>query len=121
TLPPYMVPSLIMPLDVLPLTPNGKVDRKALPEPDVSVDATHSWQPPTDPTAQEIAAIWSELLELDRIGVEDRFFEIGGHSLLAMEVVARIEERLGTRPEPRSLFFMTLGELAESVRQGQPA
>lgn len=120
-LPPYMVPSVIMSLQALPLTPNGKVDRKALPEPDAAPHHSDDWRQPSDPTAQAVAEIWGELLELDRIGLDDRFFEIGGHSLLAMEVVARIEERLGVRPEPRSLFFMTLEELAESIRSGVKA
>jgi len=114
-LPPYMVPSVIMSLQALPLTPNGKVDRKALPEPVVAVAETHDVRTPHDPTAQAIARIWEELLEIDQVSLDDRFFEIGGHSLLAMEVVARIEEVTGVRPEPRSLFFMTLEELAATI------
>jgi len=118
-LPPYMVPSVIMSLQALPLTPNGKVDRKALPEPIVAVAETHDVRTPQDPTAQAIARIWEELLEIDQVSLDDRFFEIGGHSLLAMEVVARIEEVTGVRPEPRSLFFMTLEELAATIGSNQ--
>ncbi|NLG60795.1 MAG: amino acid adenylation domain-containing protein, partial [Candidatus Cloacimonetes bacterium] len=118
-LPPYMVPSVIMSLQALPLTPNGKVDRKALPEPVVAVAETHDVRTPQDPTAQAIARIWEELLEIDQVSLDDRFFEIGGHSLLAMEVVARIEEVTGVRPEPRSLFFMTLEELAATIGSNQ--
>jgi acyl-coenzyme A synthetase/AMP-(fatty) acid ligase len=115
TLPPYMVPAMVATLDALPLTPNGKVDRKALPTVGGYDPGPADLVEPTDPIGREIAAVWRSLLEVERVGVGDNFFEIGGHSLLAMEAVAMIEERTGHRPEPRSLFFMTLGEIAAAV------
>jgi amino acid adenylation domain-containing protein len=115
TLPPYMVPSFVVPLDALPLTPNGKVDRKQLPDPTGHHEEPAEWTAPQDPAAIAIAEVWSALLGVERIGEGDNFFELGGHSLLAMEAVAMIEERTGHRPEPRSLFFMSLGELAGTL------
>jgi hypothetical protein len=102
-------------MDALPLTPNGKVDRKQLPEPAGHVASVAESSQPTDPAGRIIAEVWESLLGLERVGSDDNFFEIGGHSLLAMQAVALIEERTGHRPEPRSLFFMTLGELAASI------
>ena len=105
-----------MTLDELPLTPNGKVDRKQLPEPSgAAPEPTATILEPTSPMEQAIAEVWGALLGIERVGTGDNFFELGGHSLLAMEAVALIEERTGHRPEPRSLFFMTLGELAASA------
>ncbi len=115
TLPEYMVPSLFVPLETLPLTPSGKVDRKRLPEPGATAPDPTLFEEPTLPSQRLLAEIWSELLSVERVGLSDNFFELGGHSLLAMEVVARVEERIGHRMEPRSLFFKTLAQLAESL------
>ena len=111
-LPPHMVPAFIVMLDALPLTPNGKVDRKQLPDPTVTVAVIDDHAAPMGPRERTIAAVWSELLGVESVGSSSNFFEIGGHSLLAMEAVALLEERAGIRLEPRSLFLMTLQELA---------
>ncbi len=115
SLPPYMMPSFFVPLESFPLTPNGKVDRKQLPDPGQSTPDTTSFEPPTLPNQRIIAEVWAELLAVERIGLTDNFFELGGHSLLAMEAVALVEERTGHRLDPRSLFFRTLGQLAEAL------
>lgn len=115
TLPPYMVPGFIVPLEELPLTPNGKVDRKQLPAPVSTEPEPVELDEELEPMERVIAEVWSSLLGIDRISAGDNFFEIGGHSLLAVEAVALIEERTGHRPEPRSLFFMTLSELASTI------
>ncbi len=117
SLPPYMVPALVMTLDELPLTPNGKVDRKQLPAPTGATVEPREVQLPSNPMERVVAEVWATLLGVEEISASDNFFELGGHSLLAMEAVALIEERTGYRPEPRSLFFMTLGEIAASVSE----
>jgi acyl carrier protein len=92
-LPAYMVPSAFVTLDHLPLTPNGKVDRRALPAPEYAGSAEHT--APRDETEQLIAAVWAEVLGVERVGVEDNFFDIGGDSLLLVRVSSRIRSELG--------------------------
>ncbi|WP_426108032.1 AMP-binding enzyme, partial [Massilia sp. TSP1-1-2] len=88
SLPDYMVPSAFVLLAQLPLTPNGKVDRKALPAPDVSVQQRQYVAPQTQ-TEQALAAIWAEVLKVERVGIHDDFFELGGHSLLMIALVSK--------------------------------
>ncbi|HEY0639569.1 MAG TPA: amino acid adenylation domain-containing protein, partial [Pseudonocardiaceae bacterium] len=83
-LPDYMVPAVFMVLDALPLNPNGKVDRGALPAPEgLRPDLAADYVAPRNPIEETLATIWAQLLELDRVGVHDGFFDVGGHSLLA--------------------------------------
>ena len=100
-LPDYMVPSVVVMLDALPLTPNGKVDRKALPEPDFA--SSSQYEPPQGETEETLAAIWSEVLGVERVGRHDNFFELGGHSLLALSVLERLRTR-GLESQVRTLF-----------------
>ncbi len=86
-LPEYMVPASLTPLPELPRLPNGKLDRNALPAPDHTSDA--EYVEPRTPTEERLAALWRELLEVDRVGRDDNFFALGGHSLLAARLVAR--------------------------------
>ena len=90
-LPDYMVPAAIVVLDSLPLNANGKVDRKALPAPEWSAGA--AYEPPQGIVEQALAAIWSEVLCVDRIGRHDNFFELGGHSISALRVVSAARRR----------------------------
>jgi acyl carrier protein len=104
-LPDHMVPSAFVFLDALPLTPNGKVDRKALPVPNQSRPALDSFfVAPRTPAEQTIAEIWAEVLKLKQIGVHDNFFEVGGHSLLAVQVVSRIRNVFHVEIPLRTLF-----------------
>jgi amino acid adenylation domain-containing protein len=91
-LPDYMQPSAYVMLETLPLTPNGKVNRQALPAPDQSRpdDLKEAFVPASHPAEKMIAEIWAEALHLDRIGIYDNFFDLGGHSLLLMQVHSRI-------------------------------
>ena len=114
-LPDYMVPTFFIPLDAMPLTPNGKLDRKALPQPDAS-QALARYVAPVSEVEQQLAAIWSEVLKIERVGLNDSFFELGGHSLLAAQMVARIKKHLGVSLPLRSLFEKPLlSELAAAV------
>ncbi|UUC47540.1 non-ribosomal peptide synthase/polyketide synthase [Pseudomonas citronellolis] len=102
-LPDYMVPAQWVFLAELPLTPNGKVDRKALPQPE-AVLAQAAFSAPLGELEETLAAIWSELLGVQRIGREDHFFDLGGHSLLVAQVVSRVRRRLGVQAPLRLLF-----------------
>jgi len=93
-LPAYMIPSRFMRMDSLPLTPNGKVDRKALPEPDdIRLTAENEYVAPEGDVETALALAWSEVLGLERVGATDNFFDLGGHSLLIMKVIARLQFR----------------------------
>ncbi|QHD06684.1 non-ribosomal peptide synthase/polyketide synthase [Pseudomonas sp. R76] len=93
-LPDYMVPTHFMCLAQMPLTPNGKLDRKGLPAPDASLMQQRYVAPETE-LEQQIAAIWAEVLRLPQVGLDDNFFEIGGHSLLAIQITSRVQSELG--------------------------
>lgn len=95
TLPEYMLPAHFIQLPTLPLTPNGKVDRRALPAPADVALANKSHVPPQNALEQKLAALWAAVLQTPVVGIHDNFFEIGGHSLLAMRLLSRIEETLG--------------------------
>jgi amino acid adenylation domain-containing protein len=114
-LPPYMVPSVFVPVREFPLTPNGKVDRKALPDPGWHAADTSRHEPPVGEHEIAVARVWEELLQVPGVGRTDNFFELGGHSLLAMEAVAIMEERIGHQVDPRSLFFRSLAEIASAI------
>src|SRR5262249_22232654 len=103
-LPVYMVASVFVQLNALPLTSNGKVDTRALPVPDESTpDLEETFVAPRTPIEEGVARIWAKLLKLERVGVEDNFFDLGGDSLLAIQLVIQIEARFGKRL-PISLF-----------------
>ncbi|MBD9428408.1 amino acid adenylation domain-containing protein [Achromobacter sp. ACM03] len=91
-LPDYMVPGAIVVLESLPLNANGKVDRKALPEP--GLESMRAYEAPQGEVEQVLAAIWSEVLGVERVGRHDNFFELGGHSLLALQVAARVQSHI---------------------------
>jgi amino acid adenylation domain-containing protein/non-ribosomal peptide synthase protein (TIGR01720 family) len=103
SLPDYMIPAHLLFLEQLPLTPNGKLDRKALPAVDAS-QMQAAYVAPQSELAQKVAAIWQQVLEVERIGLNDHFFELGGHSLLAVNVVSRIALELGLTLTPQLLF-----------------
>ena len=92
-LPPPLVPATVTVIEALPLTPAGKIDRRRLPAPDRQAAA--AFVPPGSDTERELAAIWAEMLGLERVGADDNLFELGGHSLLLPRIQARIRERLG--------------------------
>jgi acyl carrier protein len=103
-LPEYMVPAAYVRMESLPLTPNGKLDRKALPAPDTDAYSTRGYEPPEGETETKLAAIWAEVLKLDRVGRNDNFFSLGGHSLLVVRVVGRLRQEFGVEVALRDLF-----------------
>jgi len=103
-LPEYMVPALWMALDRLPLTPNGKIDRRALPAPRAAATAAAEYVAPRTDTERTIAEVWREVLNLDRVGRHDKFFALGGHSLLLVRAHGRLAERLGREIAVIDLF-----------------
>jgi amino acid adenylation domain-containing protein len=110
-LPDYMVPGAILVLDALPLNPNGKVDRRALPEVDLSAVLPHS--PPEGDLEETLARIWADLLGVSRVGRTDGFFELGGHSLLLLKLQHRLQAQLHVSPSVVELFkYPTVQSLA---------
>jgi SAM-dependent methyltransferase/acyl carrier protein len=116
-LPEHMVPSAFVFLDTLPLSPNGKVDRRALPAPDwARPELAADFAAPRTPLEEVLAAVWSEVLGLEGIGIHDNFFDLGGHSLTAVQVLSRLNEVFSLNIPLQSLFETpTLAGLAESV------
>ena len=94
-LPEFMVPNAFVSLDSIPLLLNGKVDRRALPGPDDPRAGAPAYVEPTTATERTVARIWAETLGIDRVGVDDSFFDLGGHSLLGTQVISRAREAFG--------------------------
>nr|WP_281404395.1 non-ribosomal peptide synthase/polyketide synthase [Pyxidicoccus fallax] len=114
--PEFMVPSAFVALEALPLTANGKVDRKALPVPDGVFASASAYIAPRDETERRLAALWCEVLRVERVGLHDNFFVLGGHSLLATRIVSRIRAVFGVELPLRTLFEApTLEALARAV------
>ncbi|WP_316170924.1 non-ribosomal peptide synthetase [Bradyrhizobium sp. SZCCHNRI1058] len=118
-LPDYMVPSAIVRLDAFPLTPNGKVDRQALPAPDDEAFGRGAYDPPHGEIEQGLAAIWRELLGIERVGRNDHFFELGGHSLLVVRMLDRLKRHALTIDAQMVFAKPVLRDLAASLRQSE--
>ncbi|MEX3967390.1 amino acid adenylation domain-containing protein [Paraburkholderia sp. EG286B] len=114
-LPDFMLPSAIMLLDAWPLTPNGKIDRSALP--DAERVTPQSVLAPRDTLEQQIADVWKAVLKLDAVGIDDNFFEVGGHSLDLVRVEIELEQTLGQHVPTMDLFrFPNIRSLADHLR-----
>ncbi|MFJ9419578.1 amino acid adenylation domain-containing protein, partial [Streptomyces sp. NPDC101227] len=115
TLPDHMVPARYAVLDALPLTPNGKVDRRALPAPEAAGDGSARLAPRT-PVEETLAAIWAEVLGVEAVGVEDNFFDLGGDSILSIQVISRAR-RAGLVLASQDIFVrQTVAELAAGLQ-----
>lgn len=115
-----MIPAYFVHLESLPMTPNGKIDRKALPEPDLSGDTSVQYVPPTTDTEKALVLIWSEVLGHERIGVLDNFFALGGHSLKATALLTRVARDLRVDIPLRQIFQSpTIRELAAYIDSAQ--
>ncbi len=113
-----MVPAAYVRLDALPLTPNGKLDRKALPAPESGAHVVRGYEAPQGEVEEQLAAIWAELLQVERVGRHDNFFELGGHSLKAVTLIERMR-RQGLQGDVRAVFGApTLAGLAAAAAVG---
>ncbi|BBU22097.1 non-ribosomal peptide synthetase [Mycobacterium xenopi] len=115
-LPDYMTPAAYVVLDEIPITTHGKIDRDSLPQPQIT--ATVDYREPTTPTESRIAGMFSRLLGREQVGVDDSFFDLGGHSLVATKLVAAIRSECGVELGIRDVFELaTVGQLAERIDQ----
>jgi thioesterase domain-containing protein/acyl carrier protein len=114
-LPEYMAPTAYVQLKRIPLTPNGKIDRKSLPEPDKDI-REQEYVGPRNATEETLCRLWQEVLRRERVGIHDNFFNIGGHSLLAVQVISRIKQAF-TIEMPLSVLFAapTVARMAEHI------
>jgi amino acid adenylation domain-containing protein len=122
-LPQWMIPTTFTVLDKLPLTPNGKVDRKALPAPDrQQPQGTTPLLKPHTVLEQKIAAVWQKVLKLEQVGIQDNFFDLGGHSLLLLQVLSQLRDVLGISLPVVTLFqYPTIQTLAVHLTRDQAA
>jgi acyl carrier protein len=117
-LPDYMVPEHFVVLDSMPLTVSGKIDRRALPVPSVESSSIASYVAPRTPTEESLARIWADILMLERVGVQDDFFALGGHSLRATLMIARIRDTFQLDIPLRELFQVrTIAGLARVIER----
>jgi acyl carrier protein len=116
-LPDYMVPSSVMLMEKLPLTANGKIDRRALPAPEKSrAELSGSFVAPRGPLEETLADIWAEVLGVEQIGVDDNFFDLGGHSLMLTQLASRIREQFQVELPLRVLFETpTVAEMTTAI------
>jgi amino acid adenylation domain-containing protein len=113
-LPYYMVPSQFVFLGSMPLTPNGKVDRKALPTPtEMSMGLAIDYVEPSTDMEIYLGKIWAEVLGVERVGVNDNFFDLGGHSMLVIRVISRLKDDHDMQINPREFMMQSLGQIAQ--------
>ncbi|MGK7940310.1 MAG: amino acid adenylation domain-containing protein [Crocosphaera sp.] len=114
-LPNYMIPSALIFLEVFPLTPNGKIDYRAFPEPDFST-LKSNYIAPRNPEEKILANLWSQVLKIEKIGINDNFFELGGHSLLATQLISLVRETFKIEISISLLFeYPTITQLSEHL------
>lgn len=118
SLPDYMIPSYFMKLDKIPLTLNGKIDKRALPEPELTNET--EYVPPTNEIEKVLVKIWSEFLGVERIGINDDFFALGGHSLKATMVINKISNEFAMDIPVRQIFDdSTIKKLARFIEENE--
>ncbi|HVU94504.1 MAG TPA: non-ribosomal peptide synthetase, partial [Puia sp.] len=112
-LPQYMIPTDYIELKQLPLSPNGKTDKQKLPRPELR---RNHIDPPETPLQENLCRIWTELLSLEKVGINDNFFDLGGHSLRAVNLIGRIEAQLHIRLELKDIFlYPTISGLSRLI------
>ncbi|MBD2741476.1 non-ribosomal peptide synthetase [Coleofasciculus sp. FACHB-1120] len=119
-LPDYMVPSAFVMLKALPLTPNGKIDRSALPAPETIKPVADTFVAPRNSVEEVLAGIWVQLLKLQKVGIYDNFFDLGGHSLLIPQLLAKVRETFQIELSLRDFFdALTIADLGKSIEMKQ--
>ncbi|MVF12545.1 amino acid adenylation domain-containing protein [Ketobacter sp. MCCC 1A13808] len=119
-LPDFMVPAALVVMESLPLTPAGKIDRKALPRPDVIQLSGGEYVAPRNETESRLADIWQSLMPVERISIRDNFFEIGGHSLIGVRIMARVNKVFGTQFQVAALLTsQTIEKLAQLIESDE--
>jgi acyl carrier protein len=120
-LPDYMVPAIFMTVEAMPKTPSGKIDRRALPAPDSQrPEQSQGYAAPQSELERVLAGIWSKLLKLDRVGIHDNFFEIGGNSLMTLQIAVQVRALLQKDLPVVKLFqYPTIAQLANYLNQGE--
>jgi len=117
-LPEYMVPNAFVTLEKLPLTPNGKIDRSALPDPQLDPQTEENYIAPRNEVEEAIADIWRELLHMKNVGINDSFFAIGGHSLLAIRAISRIRQAFQVEiPLKRFFELPSIADLSMAIEE----
>ncbi len=120
SLPDYMIPSLFVSLEKMPLTPNGKIDRKSLPESEGNIETTNEYVAPRTTTEQKLADIWTKVLGIEKVGVYDNFFEVGGDSIISIQIVSRANQQ-GLFVSPKDVFKnQTIASLAKVCGTRKP-
>jgi acyl carrier protein len=114
-LPDYLIPAALVHLEVMPLTPNGKIDRKSLPLAEqINGEGERILEPPRNRVEEALSVLWAELLGAEEVGINDDFFAIGGHSILASQLVSRLRETFQVELSLRTFFDSpTIAKLAE--------
>ncbi|HEY0736386.1 MAG TPA: amino acid adenylation domain-containing protein [Herpetosiphonaceae bacterium] len=121
-LPSYMIPAAFVQLDALPLTPSGKLDRRALPAPEKRAGAEQSYVAPRTELERRLAEIWQELLQVEHVGINDNFFDLGGHSLTIVQLHSACQTLIERDIPMVDLFkYPTISALAAYLSQEQPA
>ncbi len=113
-----MIPTYFFNLDKFPLTENGKIDKRALPTPDISHNTNLQYEAPKNDTEKKLVAIWETALGRERIGTNDDFFDLGGHSLKVSMVISRIRKGLGVEVRIKEVFEnSTIKQLSELIQK----
>ncbi len=121
-LPDYMIPRYFIPLEKMPMTPNGKIDRQQLPEPGTVIAPESVYVAPTNEIEEKIAAIWKEVLAVEKVGIHDNFIELGGHSLLVISIISRIHQEFNVELQLGDVFENpTIKELSQLVMASAPS
>jgi tyrocidine synthetase III len=116
-LPDYMIPSYFVQMDKMPMNPNGKIDRKALPEPDGIIHTGAEYEAARNEVEEKLVELWKEVLKVDQVGINDNFFDLGGHSLKATSLVARMHKELNVEVSLREMFKTpTIKGLSEYIK-----